>query len=104
MNSTFISIASIITALGGVEFIKFLSNRHQQRKSAEIEAAHREFSLIRESITFLQEEMNKNHVEIARLQDKVLELTREKAIIEAELQLKRCEQRGCPNRQPQNGY
>lgn len=98
------SIASIITALGGIEFIKHLANRRNSRRSGEIENERTEFTLAKETIVFLQEEMLRNHQEIKRLQDQVLELTREKGALEGELAMKRCERRGCASRQPQNGY
>lgn len=104
METTIISVASIITALGGVEFVKFLFNRRQQSRKSEIEAAHSEFSLAKESISFLHEEMKKNHDEIMHLQQEVLELTRDKSKLEAELSLKLCEKRGCTMREPQTGY
>ncbi len=104
MESTLLSIASVVTAFGGIELIKYLANRRSHQKTAEIEAAHQEFNFAKESILFLQEEMTKHHQEIKQLQDQVLQLTREKGLLEGELSLKRCERRNCSSRQPQNGY
>lgn len=104
METTLISIASIVTAFGGIELIKYFANRRSIQKSAEIEAAHQEFNFAKESIIFLQEEMTRHHQEIKQLQEQVLQLTREKGVLEGELSLKRCERRNCGNRQPQNGY
>ncbi|MGM9870511.1 MAG: hypothetical protein ACI31E_01795 [Muribaculaceae bacterium] len=104
METTLMSIASIITAFGGIECIKYLYTRQSHKRASEIAAAHDEFNLAKESVLFLQEEMSKNLKEIKRLQDCVLQLTREKGALECELMLKRCERRGCPNREPQNGY
>lgn len=104
METTLISIASVLTALGGVEFVKYFFSRSSHSKAVKIETARQEFNFVKESILFLQEEMTRNHQEIKRLQDLVLQLTREKGLLEGELQLKRCERRKCLEREPQSGY
>ncbi len=104
-------VATILTALGGWEMIKYLLNRKTNARKAEAEADLNEFSVLRETVIFLQEQLQKKEERFAEQTDIVrrltaenLELTRENAMLKAERALKLCERRNCVQREPQSGY
>lgn len=104
-------ILTVITTLGGFESIKWWMNRKTNVRMQETKADSDEFHLLREQIEFLQTQMKEKELrfaqqtELVRKQNTdILDLTREKAALELELALKRCERKQCGNRQPQNGY
>lgn len=111
METHFISIASVITAFGGFEIVKYLLNRHSNRRIARSQAQSEEFAALRDIIVFLQDQLrdeisrHKEQTDLVRsLNSEIVAITREKSQIATELALKRCEHRHCPNREPQNNY
>lgn len=112
------SVAEIITtagiavgALGGFEFIKWLFSRRNGRRQEEAQADSSEFSVLRETNIFLQEQLRVKEERFAeqttlvrRLTGENLELVREVAMLKAERGLKLCERRNCASREPQSGY
>ena len=105
------SFAAVLTALGGWEAIKYLINRKPNSRKAEAEADSVEFNVLRQTVEFLQtqlqekEERFAQQTEIVRHQNaEILELTKAKGQVELELQKYRCVVAKCPKREPQNGY
>lgn len=104
-------ILSIVTTLGGWEAVKYLINRKTNARISESQADASEFSVLKETNLFLQEQLIQKEKRFAEQTDLVrqlntdnLELTRKCAKLEAERSLKLCEVRCCPNREPQSGY
>lgn len=111
MKEVILTAASILGTLGGWEMIKYLLNRKTNTRKAEAEADGSEFTVLRDTVVFLQEQLQKKEERFAEQTDLVrkltaenLELTRENAMLKAERSLKLCERRNCINREPQSGY
>ncbi len=111
MKEVILTAASILGTLGGWEMIKYLLNRKTNTRKAEAEADSSEFTVLRDTVVFLQEQLQKKEERFAEQTDLVrkltsenLELTRENAMLKAERSLKLCERRNCMNREPQSGY
>lgn len=111
MKEVILTAASILGTLGGWEMIKYLINRKTNTRKAEAEADSSEFTVLRDTVVFLQEQLQKKEERFAEQTDLVrkltgenLELTRENAMLKAERSLKLCERRNCINREPQSGY
>lgn len=110
--------AAVITAFGGWEAIKYLLNRKTNQRKEEAEADSVEFGMLKETITFLQEQLHervmqdaekeKRFVEqtqrLRNVQDENYKLLKEKSKLELDLQMHRCMVKKCPKREPQNGY
>ena len=103
------SVIAIIGSLGGFELVKWLINRKNNVRISEAEADMSEFHTLQEMIQFLQTELKEKEERFAeqttlvrKLNAEVIELTNEKASIELELALKRCDDQNCPFRQPPN--
>lgn len=102
---------TILTALGGWEFVKYLINRKSNKRISEAEADSAEFHVLKEHIEFLQEQ-NKQKEErfadqtqlVRNLNNEVLELTKKNGSLELDLQKYRCIRPKCQQREPQNGY
>ena len=87
-------VVSVITALGGWEMIKYV-----------------EFNVLREAMDFLQTQLKEKEQRFAEQTDLVrkqnldiLQLNKEKAQLELDLQRYKCVIKGCTKRDPQNGY
>ena len=111
MKEVILTAASILGTLGGWEMFKYLLNRKTNTRKAEAEADSSEFTVLRDTVVFLQEQLQKKEERFAEQTDLVrkltsenLELTRENAMLKAERSLKLCERRNCMNREPQSGY
>lgn len=111
MNEILTTILTIVTTLGGWETVKYFINRKSNRRIAEAKADGSEFTVLRDTVVFLQEQLQKKEERFAEQTDVVrrltaenLELTRENAMLKAERALKLCERRNCGNREPQSGY
>ena len=105
------SFAAVLTALGGWEAIKYLINRTPNSRKAEAEADSVEFNVLRQTVEFLQTQLQEKEERFAqqtelvrKLNAEVLELTKEKGKVELELQTYRCIRKKCGQREPQNGY
>lgn len=104
-------VVSVITAMGGWEAIRYCLNRKTNRRKAEAEADNVEFSVLKDAMDFLQNQLKEKELRFAeqteivrKLNTEVLELSRQKAQLELNLQRFQCVVRGCVNRDPQNGY
>ena len=100
-----------VTALGGWETIKYLLNRKANGRKAEAEADSVEFGVLKETMDFLQQQLKDKEQRfseqtdmVRKLNAEVLDLTREKARIDLELQRYKCVRKLCKDREPQNGY
>ena len=100
-----------VTALGGWETIKYLLNRKANGRKAEAEADSVEFGVLKETMDFLQQQLKDKEQRfseqtdmVSKLNAEVLDLTREKARIDLELQRYKCVRKLCKDREPQNGY
>lgn len=105
------TVISVITTLGGWEAVKYLINRKTNMRKAEAEADSVEFSVLKDAIVFLQEQLKEKEQRFAEQTDilrklnlDILEVTKQKAQTELDLQRYRCVVKNCRNRDPQNGY
>lgn len=104
-------VVSVITALGGWEMIKYVMNRKTNHRKEEAEADNVEFNVLREAMDFLQTQLKEKEQRFAEQTDivrkqnlEILEITKQKAQLELDLQRFKCVVKGCSNRDPQNGY
>lgn len=105
------TIATIIATLGGWETIKYFLNRKTNKRKAEAEADSVEFTVLRQSVEFLQVQLQNKEkrfaeeIEVVRkLTTENLQLTSENVKLKTERSLKLCECRNCAQREPQSGY
>ena len=118
MTEVIVGIISAIGAVGGWELIKYLLNIKTNMRKEEAEADSLEFGVLKDTVTFLQEQLHeqvqqdaekeKRFVEqtqrLRKVQDDNYALLKEKSKLELELQMFRCVVKKCPHREPQNGY
>lgn len=125
-------IATVMGAVGGLEFFKWLYTRRSKRKesiayaekveaeadkvaveveSMEIKNREDEFHLLWERLRYKDEELVGKDKRITELVDIILaktmdigELSARIRELEAEREMKLCERRGCVERLPQSGY
>lgn len=104
-------IISVIVALGGFEFVKWLATRKSRMRIADAQADREDFQVLKDATVFLQEQLKEKEVrfadqtEIVRKQNsKINELTIQVGKLELENQRYRCVVEHCPKREPQNGY
>ncbi len=103
--------AGALTALGGWEAVKYIVNRKAMGRKAEAEADSAEFTVLKDTTEFLQQQLkdkeqrfSEQTAALRQLNQEILDVTKEKGKLELELQRYRCIRKGCPNREPQNGY
>lgn len=111
MNEILATILTIVTTLGGWEAIKYLIHRKANSRIAEAKADGSEFSVLRDTMIFLEQQLKEKEERFAeqtsvvrKLNAENLELTRENAGLKAERELKLCLRRNCGQREPQSGY
>lgn len=104
-------IATIVGAVGGWEAIKYVMNRKTNSRVAEAEADTVEFTVLRETVEFLQMQLKEKEERFAqqtdlvrKLNTDILELTKNKGELELKLQRYKCVVPKCPSREPQNGF
>lgn len=108
-------IGSITGSIGFWELIKFsikfLINRKSNSRKAESEADASEFSVLRDTMIFLESQLKNKEERFAeqtalvrKLNAEYLELVRENTMLKTERGLKLCERRNCLTREPQSGY
>lgn len=104
-------VSAIVGSLGFWELAKYLLHRRANSRKADSEADASEFSVLRETVIFLQEQLQKKEERFAEQTELVrkltaenLELTRENTMLKTEREMKLCERRGCLTREPQSGY
>ena len=119
------NIIAVITALGGWEFVRWMMNRRsnsriaaakakQEEANAEKEEAcadKEEFAVLKETLEFLQKQIYEKETRFAeqttvlrKQNEDIIVLMKDKAKLELELAMKRCNVQKCPKREPQNGY
>lgn len=105
------SASAAFAAVGGVEATKFIIGRKEYRRKVDAEADAAELGVLKDTTEFLQAQLREKEERFAEqtkvvrdLNAQVLELTREKAQVELELQRFRCIRPRCAQREPQNGY
>lgn len=118
MTEIVIGICSAIGAIGGWELIKYLINLKTNKRKEEAEADSLEFGVLKDTVSFLQEQLHemvrqdaekeKRFVEqthrLRKVQDDNYNLLKEKSRLELDLQKYKCIREKCANRQPPNGY
>lgn len=111
LKDTALTFSTIIGAVGGWEAVKYMINRRPNSRKAEAEADSVEFTVLRQTVEFLQQQLQDKEERFAKqteqlraLNTDVLNLTKEKSKLELTLQQQRCVRRNCPDREPQNGY
>lgn len=118
MTEIIIGIGSAIGAVGGWELVKYLLNLKTNKRKEEAEADSLEFSVLKDTVTFLQEQLHeqvrqdsekeKRFVEqtmrLRKVQDDNYQLLKDMSKLELELQTYRCVVKKCPNREPKNGF
>ncbi len=111
MNEILITAGGLLTALGGWEAIKYLLNRKTNSRKAEADADQSEFSVLKQTIEFLQTQLKEKEERFAeqtallrQTNRELLEKERENGMLRAERALKLCEVRNCLKREPQSGY
>ena len=102
---------TILGTLGGSELIRYFINRKSNARKAEAEADSSEFGVLRETTTFLQEQLKDKELRFAdqtalvrKLNAENLDLTRDNSMLKTERELKLCQRRNCKDREPQTGY
>lgn len=105
------TLVTVLSAMGGWEAVKWFLNRKSNSRVAEAEADSAELHVMKETYEFLQEQLRQKEERFAeqtqlvrRLNTEVLELTKQKAAVELDLQKFRCIRQKCSSREPQNGY
>lgn len=110
--------ASMVAAIGGWEFVKYMLNlRTNKRKEqaeadkAQSEAKSADFDVLRETTEFLQQQLKEKEERFAsqtdrlrKVQDDYFELLQKNAQTELDLQRFRCVRPKCAQREPKNGY
>ena len=104
-------VTAVVGSLSFWELIKYLIHLRANSRKADSEADASEFSVLRETVVFLQEQLHKKEERFAEQTDVVrklnaenLELVREVTTLKTERGLKLCERRNCLQREPQSGY
>ena len=118
MTEIIIGICSAIGAIGGWELIRYLINLNTNKRKEESEADALEFNVLRDTVTFLQEQLHEmvrqdaekenrfveqTHM-LRKVQDDNYNLLKEKSGLELDLQKYKCIREKCANSQPPNGY
>jgi hypothetical protein len=119
------SIISLLAALGGLEFLKWLWTRKSKARmaaaeadAAELKAEKDEYHLLRERLEFTEAQMIEKEQRFndqtnllrdtnRQLMEQIKEnglLSAKVAALEAERSMKLCQVRSCPKREPQSGY
>lgn len=125
VGSIITTAITMITALGGLEFLKWLWTRKSKARmaaaeadAAELKVEKDEFQLIRERLQYsdqqLMEKEQRFNEQTNLLRDtnrQLLEQIKENGLLsakvaslEAERAMKLCQVRMCPKREPQSGY
>lgn len=115
-------IGTILGSQAVAEIVRWIKNRKTDSRIEEAHADSEEFSSLRETVQFLQEQLKSKEERFAEqtgmvrsLNSEVIQLTKEKAGVELEyarykadteleLEKVRCEDKPCPWRKPPNAY
>lgn len=101
------TVVTVLGALGGFEFIKWLFNRKSASRVAVAEAEASEFRTLEEMIQFLQTQLKEKEERFAeqtqlvrKLNTEVIDLTKKISALEIKLANVRCDDLACPFRKP----
>ena len=108
----------IVTILGTIlgsqtvtEVLRWLRHRKTENRIEETKADASEFTVLRDTIVFLEQQLKEKEERFAQQTDLVrklnsenLNLTSENVMLKTERGLKLCERRNCGQREPQSGY
>lgn len=104
-------LGTLIGGQGIIELIKYFRNRKQDSRIAEAQADASEFTVLRDTIVFLEQQLKEKEERFAQQTDLVrkmnkenLDLTSENVRLKTESSLKICQRRNCAQREPQSGY
>ena len=119
------SVVSLLAALGGLEFLKWLWTRKSKARMAaaeadvaDLKAEKEEYYMLRERLEFMDKQMlgkeqrfDEQTAVLREVQKQLNEeiknnglLSAEIAALKAERAMKLCQVRNCPKREPQSGY
>lgn len=112
------SLEIVVTILGTIlgsqtvtEILRWIRNRHTDNRIAEAQADASEFTVLRDTVIFLEQRLKEKEERFAQQTDLVrklnkenLDLTSENVRLKTERSLKLCERRNCAQREPQSGY
>lgn len=111
MKEVLTTVLTVLTAMGGWEFVRWMLDRRSNLRKSDAEADGEEFKVLRETIDFLQVQLSEKEHRFAdqtnmvrKLNEDVLDLTKKNAKLDLELDRYRCVRRGCKSREPENGY
>ncbi len=103
------TLTAILTALGGIEFIRYLFQRKAVKRKANAEADTEVFHSLKEYNEFLQQQLQMKEERfqdqtmlVRKLNTEVIDLTKQQASLELELAKVRCVDQECPFRRPPN--
>lgn len=104
-------VSAIVGSLGFWELVKYLLHRRANSRKADSEADASEFSVLRDTMIFMENQLKNKEERFAeqtavvrKLNAENLELVREVTMLKTERGLKLCERRNCLKREPQSGY
>ena len=105
------TVSAIVGSVSFWELVKYLFHRRANRRKADSEADASEFSVLRDTMIFMENQLKNKEERFAeqtavvrKLNAENLELTREVTMLKTEREMKLCERRGCLTREPQSGY
>lgn len=98
-------------AIGGWEALRYIINRKSNKRIEEAKADGSEFSVLKDTNIFLQQQLQYKEERFAEqtalvrtLNSENLSLATEVGKLRAEREMKLCERRNCASREPQSGY
>lgn len=104
-------VVAVLGAIGGWEALRYIINRKSNKRIEEAKADGSEFSVLKDTNIFLQQQLQYKEERFAeqtalvrKLNNENLALTADVSMLRAERALKLCERRNCASREPQSGY
>lgn len=111
MNMNWEILVAIIGALGGIEGVKYLVTRKENKRIARAEAVAGELKTLKETTEFLQQQLQEKELRFAdqtkrlrETQNALYKETEKRHKAELELSLKRCNDIHCPFREPPTAH
>ncbi len=103
--------ATVVTAVGGWEAVKYFVNRKTNQRVEEAGADSVEFGVLKETVEFLEKQLYDKEQRfceqtdrLRKLQDDYFTLMQKNSQTELDLQKFRCIKEKCAGREPKNGY
>ena len=104
-------IGIILGTTGFWRLVEYFVNRRANSRKADSEADASEFSVLRDTMIFMENQLKNKEERFAeqtavvrKLNAEYLELVKELTVLKTERSLKLCERRNCLKREPQSGY